>query len=176
MADRITVTIRVERGEDHAGIRQVNLDAFGRESEARLVEALRASEAFVPELSLVAVLGQRVVGHILFTRVRIVERDGSRPALALAPMAVLPELQRHGIGSALVWHGLTEARRLGHKVVVVVGHPDYYSRFGFEPAHARGIRAPFEVPQEAFRVLGLAQGALDGVAGEVEYPPPFKGL
>jgi putative acetyltransferase len=168
------LTIRPERPADQAAIRSVNEAAFGGPAEGALVDALRVTSAFIPELSLVAdddTAG--VVGHILFTRLRVVEGDVSRPALALAPMAVAPPRQRRGVGSALVRRGLAEAERLGHGLVIVLGHPDYYPRFGFRPARAFGIRSPFEAPDEAFLVLELRPGVLDGVRGVVEYPPEF---
>ena len=168
------ITIRPETAEDYAAIREVNLLAFGQEVEPRLVEALRRLPDFIPELSLVAVEAGQVVGHILFSPIVIETKDGSVPALTLAPLAVRPEFQNQGVGSALVRRGLEECERLGHRIVVVVGHPPYYPRFGFSPARARGLEAPFPVPDEAFLVLELVPGALDGVAGTVRYPPPFS--
>jgi len=165
--------IRPERLEDHQAVFEVNQRAFGRVNEARLVEALRRSPAFIPELSLVALDGPRVVGHILFTGITVNTPTASRQALALAPMAVHPAFQRSGIGSALVRQGLQGARDLGHRVVIVLGHPEYYPRFGFVPAEPLGIRPRFEVSREAFMVLGLPPDALRGFHGEVEYPPEF---
>jgi predicted N-acetyltransferase YhbS len=98
------------------------------------------------------------------------------PAVALAPMAVRPEFQNQGIGSRLVREGLEQCRKLGHKIVVVVGHPNYYPRFGFASARAKGLEAPFPVPDEAFMVKELEGGALDGTVGMVEYPPEFDGV
>jgi putative acetyltransferase len=167
-------TIRPETAEDYAAVHEVNALAFVREVEARLVEALRRMPDFIPELSLVAVEGGRVVGHILFSPLVIETKDGAFPALALAVLAVRPEFQRQGIGSALVRDGLERCRSLGHRIVVVIGHPEYYPRFGFSPARARGLEVPFPVPDEAFLALELVPGALDGVAGMVKYPPPFS--
>jgi len=167
------ITIRPETTEDYAAIREVNLVAFGGETEPRLVESLRQSADFIPELSLVAVESGEVVGHILFSPVVIETKDGAIPALALAPMSVRPELQNQGIGSELVRHGLEQCRSSGHRIVVVVGHPTYYPRFGFSPARARGLEAPFPVPDEAFLVLELVRSALDGVSGVVKYPSAF---
>jgi len=166
--------IRPERPEDREAVFDVNRLAFGQENEARLVDALRQSSAFIPELSLVALDGSDVLGHILFTRITVEGRSGTHDALALAPMAVLPPFQRQGIGSALVRRGLEEARGLGHRVVIVVGHPDYYPRFGFVPGRPLGILPPFEVPSEAFMVLELQPGALLGIQGVVKYPPEFN--
>ena len=169
--------IRAEQPADHPQVFRVVERAFGRTDEAHLVEALRRSPAFVPELSLVAVEGDEVVGHLLFTRIAV--RSGAErgeDALALAPLAVLPERQRSGIGSALVRRGLADARGLGHKAVIVVGHPSYYPRFGFTPGEPLGLRPPFVVSPGAFMVLGLVPDALAGVRGVVEYAPEFGRL
>ena len=123
-----------------------------------------------------------VVGHILFSPIDIVRDSGDvpavaqTPALALAPMAVRPEYQRQGIGSALVRLGLKACRRAGHRIVVVLGHAEYYPRFGFTPAGESGVRAPFEVPDEVFMVLSLVDGGLDDVAGVVRYSAAFSDL
>lgn len=168
------ITIRPERPEDREAVGRINRQAFGGDAEALLVEALRASPAFIPDLSLVALEGTEAVGHILFTRLTVRDAGVARPALALAPMAVLPALQNRGIGSALVRRGLEDARKLGHGVVILVGHPKYYPRFGFVQARPLGILPPFEVPDDAFLVLGLREGALEGFRGTVEYPPEFS--
>ncbi|MFZ2053831.1 MAG: N-acetyltransferase [Candidatus Aminicenantales bacterium] len=169
--------IQPEGPEDAAGIRKVNRLAFGGEAESFLVEEVRRSPGFIPELSLVAVRQARVVGHILFSRIMIVPYDRPDqpvPALALAPMAVHPDFQKQGIGSALARRGLEVCRELGHEIVVVVGHPAYYPRFGFAPARAMGLEAPFPVPDEAFLAMELMPGALSGVRGMVVYPPAFE--
>jgi putative acetyltransferase len=167
------ITVRPERIEDYTAIHEVHVLAFGREVEARLVESLRQSTNFTPELSLVAVKNGRVVGHILFSPVIIETQKGAISAMALAPMAVQPKLQNQGIGSELVRQGLKECQLLGLKVVVVVGHPTYYPRFGFSSARAKGLEAPFQVPDEAFMALELIPEALDGISGMVKYPPAF---
>ncbi|OGP56518.1 MAG: GNAT family N-acetyltransferase [Deltaproteobacteria bacterium RBG_13_52_11b] len=167
------MTIRPEREEDHAAIDEVNRGAFGRENEARLVENLRRSSTFIPELSLVAVKDVSVVGHLLFSPIAIQMGNSNLPALALAPVAVRPEYQNQGIGSQLVRHGLRQCRDLGHKVIVVVGHPEYYPRFGFSSARAKGLEAPFPVPDEAFLILELVPGTLEGIKGVVNYPSEF---
>jgi putative acetyltransferase len=166
--------IRSERPEDREAVFTVNRLAFGQENEARLVDALRKSSAFIPQLSFVALDDFHIVGHILFTRITIQGEDQADAALALAPMAVLPAFQKQGIGSALVRRGLEEARSLGHRVVIVVGHPDYYPRFGFVPARPLGILPPFEVPGEAFMVLELQPGTVLEIQGMVKYPPEFN--
>ena len=168
------ITIRPEATEDYAAIREVNTLAFGREVEARLVENLRRLPDFIPELSLVGIEAGQVVGHILFSPLVIETQEGAVPAVALATLAVRPEFQNQGIGSELVRVGLEKCRNLGHRIVVVIGHPKYYPRFGFSPARAQGLEVPFPVPDEAFLALELVPGALDGVAGMVKYPPPFE--
>jgi putative acetyltransferase len=167
------ITIRKETPADRAAIFEVNLRAFGQPAEATLVDALRRDGDFIPELSLVAEREGKVAGHILFPPITLESPAGSVPAVALAPMAVLPELQRRGIGSLLVKEGLAACRRLGHRIVIVVGHPEYYQRFGFVSARTRGIEAPFPVPDEAFMAIALAEGSLEGVHGTVRYPPAF---
>jgi putative acetyltransferase len=168
------VTLRTELPADHAGVRRVNELAFGQPGEADVVDALRAAGAAT--LSLVAVDGDRVVGHILFSPVTVASPSGDFTALGLAPMAVLPELHRRGVGSRLVRAGLDELRRAGHEVVVVLGHPGYYPRFGFERASARGIRWEHDAPDEAFLVLELRPGALRGRGGVVRYRPELDSV
>jgi len=166
------VIVREERPEDRAAVRRVNEQAFGRAAEADLVDALRAHGKAV--FSLVAVEGDQVIGHILFSPATI-ESDGKIfPALGLAPMAVLPERQKCGIGSLLVKTSLDECRRAGHECVVVLGHPEYYPRFGFAPASQYGIRCEYDVPDEVFMALELREGALQGRAGTAKYQPEFN--
>jgi len=169
--------LRSENKQDYADIYEVNKQAFeGRDNEPRLVEALRHSPDFIQELSLVAVEDDRVVGHILFSPITIETETGSIPAISLAPLAVLPECQKRGIGSELVRHGLKNCAIMGHRVVLVVGHPDYYPRFGFSSASAKGISYPFDAPDEAWMALELQPGAFDGVHGTAHYPPAFNNL
>ncbi len=167
------IAIQPEREEDYTAIHEINVLAFGRENEARLVKKIREAPDFIPELSLVAIKNGRVVGHILFSRVTIQSKTGSFLALALAPMAVHPEFQNQGIGTELVRQGLERCRNQGHKIVVVVGHPQYYPRFGFSAARAKGLEAQFPVPDEVFMVLEIVPGALRGSTGMVAYPPEF---
>ena len=164
------VAIRPERAGDEDAIRAVCSAAFGQPDEADLVDALRASDAWLPGLSLVAA-DDGVVGHVLFTRAMV----GSHPALGLAPLAVVPSRQRQGIGDALVRAGLQAARAMGERIVVVLGHPSYYPRFGFEPALPRGLTSVFARGDhaDAFMALALQPGALAGVTGAVAYAAPF---
>jgi len=137
---------------------------------------LRATPGLSPIVSLVAVVDEQVVGHILFTPIRVGQSPAVSTAMSLAPLAVLPAFQRTGVGDALVRAGLAECARLGQPVVVVVGHPEYYPRFGFRPARAAGLEAPFEVRDAAFMVWEGSPGALVGIRGMIEYPAAFNDL
>lgn len=150
-------------------MRTVNLEAFPTSEEADLVDALRRDSAWLADLSVV-VTNQRdsVIGFALLTRCHI---DG-QPALALAPCAVLPEYQRAGAGSAAIRFALESARAQGEDPVVVLGHPEYYPRFGFRRASDYGIHLGIEVPDEALMVLSL-QGSDDIASGQVKYAAPF---
>lgn len=166
------IEIRRERPEDKPGVREVNERAFGQPEEANLVDALR--ENFKAVLSLVAVDGHRVIGHILFSPVAI-EGDGeSVAAIGLAPMSVLPEFQRRGIGSRLVETGLSELKKSGHEIVIVLGHPEYYPRFGFAPASRYKIKSEYDVRDEVFMAMEMREGALANCAGIAKYQPEFN--
>ena len=164
--------IRSERKEDVVHIRAVNLAAFETALEADLVDALRAQAS--PFLSLVAADGDEaaIVGHILFTPVTLEDSRDLR-LMGLAPMAVLPAKQRQGVGSALVREGLAHCRSLHVDAVVVLGHADYYPRFGFAPASRFGIRSEYDVPDDVFMALELREGALQGRNGVIRYHPAF---
>lgn len=167
-------TIRREEDRDRASVYRVNEQAFARPGEARLVDALRIGAH--PTISLVAEQAGQVIGHIFFSPV-IIESDGSAStALGLAPLAVLPDWQRQGVGAQLVRAGLEECQRLGQNVVVVLGHPEYYPRFGFVPAARLGLRCEYPVPDEVFLVAELTPGALAGRRGLVKYGPEFQQL
>jgi putative acetyltransferase len=162
-------TTRPETPNDGAAIRHINLAAFPTAEEADLVDRLRTSEAWIEGLSIVTEDSEgNLVGHALLTRCHV---DGT-PALALAPCAVLPRVQGRGAGSAAIRAGLEGARTMGEKLVVVVGHAEYYPRFGFTPASTFGIRPSFEVPDEAMMALALDPDT-EVPKGVVEYPAPF---
>jgi putative acetyltransferase len=166
----MSISIRPEATADQDAIRHVNRLAFGQDEEARLVDGLRGG-SYV-RVSLVAEQAGQVVGHILFSDLPIITGAGTVPALALAPMAVLPERQNQCIGSALVQTGLEACRQQGHRIVVVLGHSHFYPRFGFSPKLAANLESPFS-GSDSFMALELVPGALDGVVGRVQYPPPF---
>jgi len=163
------IEIREETMTDQAAIREVNRLAFDRDDEACLVDALR--DGGYVRVSLVAEVEGEVVGHILFTDLPIDVEGEIVGALALAPMAVVPSHQGHGIGSMLIQEGLRACAEAGHRIVVVLGHPEFYPRFGFSTKRAEPLESPFS--GEAFMALELVPGALDGVEGKVRYPPPF---
>ena len=165
--------IRTEKRNDAEAIHEVNRLAFGQEDESLLIRRIRNSSCFIPDLSLVAEKDGKIVGHILFSSISIETKKGQIPALSLAPMAVLPAFQNQGIGSKLVREGLARSHRLGHKIIVVIGHPEYYPRFGFMSARTKGLEVSFPLPDEAFMVHELVPQALEGIQGTVKYPPEF---
>ena len=164
--------VRAETPEDRGSVRRVNELAFETAAEANLVDALR--EGGAAHVSLVAEEGGRVVGHILFSPVSIESAGGDWEATGLGPMAVLPERQGRGVGSALVREGLRECLRRGREVVFVLGHAEYYPRFGFRTAGPLGVTCEFPAPEEFFMVAELTPGALAGRAGLVRYRPEFR--
>ena len=169
----MSVTIRPETAADLDAIRHVNCLAFGQEDEAWLVRVLR--DGGYVRASLVAEKDGQVVGHLLFSDLPVVTKAGTVPALALAPLAVLPEHQNRGIGSALVRRGLEVCKEQGHRIVVVLGHSHFYPRFGFSAKLASALASPFG-GGDSWMAVELVPGALNGVAGRVQYPPPFGAL
>jgi len=169
------IVVRAERAGDAEAVRRVNELAFGAAAEADLVDALRANAQ--PQVSLVAVddAGE-VAGHIFFSPVTVEPEAVGLLLMGLGPMAVLPRLQKSGVGSRLVKEGLKECRRLGCAAVVVLGHPTYYPRFGFARASRLGLRCSYEVPDEVFMAMELEPGALGGRRGLVRYHPAFDGV
>jgi putative acetyltransferase len=166
------VIVRCEKTEDagdRSAIRSIHEAAFGRPDEAGLIDILRAEGAVLA--SLVAEREGRIVGHLLFSRMWIETSTGEVSAAALAPVAVEPEHQRRGIGARLIRYGLDLLRAGGERIVIVLGHPQYYSRFGFSPANARPLESPF--PADSYMAMELVPGSLDGIRGKVRYPAAF---
>lgn len=170
--------IRQETNADFDGVYEVVKKAFQNAAhtthdEQNLVVRLRNSTAFIPELSLVAVVNDKIVGHILFTKIKIQGDKNEYTSLELAPISILPEMQRKGIGGKLILEGHKIALGLGFNSVLLVGYPEYYPRFGYVPASRFGITAPFDVPDEAFMACELIATALSDTKGVVEYPNEF---
>ena len=176
----IDLQIRPEQPGDHAAVRTVVSAAFGSDAEADLVDRIRASVEYVPELALVAVLDGSIVGHVMISGAELRTRAGSRAIAMLSPLAVAPAKQGRGIGGALVRDATVRASRLGHPFVVLEGSPEYYGRFGFEPASRHGVSLPLPdwAPETAGQILPLdsfdAEALSDG--GRVVYPVAFDGL
>lgn len=164
--------VRAEKPENVEAVRKINVAAFGRSNEADLVDRLRG---IASTFSFVAVESEQIVGHIFFSPVEIEgECVDDLLMLGLAPVAVLPNYQRQGIGSLLIRYGLAECDRLGVKALVVLGDPEYYSRFGFTTAKEKKLGCEYTVPDEAFMVLELESRALEGCAGTVKYRSEFS--
>lgn len=163
--------IRTETPQDWHAVAEINELAFGKKAEAQLVAALR--ENGKATVSLVAVIEGKVVGHILFSPVTI---EGGKTAVALGPLAVHPNWQNQGIGGQLTKAGLAACQELGHVRLIVLGHPNYYPRFGFVPASRFGLRSEYKVSDEVFMAQELMAGAFDGCSGLVKYAPEFAGI
>lgn len=167
------MNIRQEQPADYGAVYQVVKEAFlhaehtdGEEQD--LVVRLRKSKSFIPELSLVAVEDEKIVGHILFTRAEV----NGKEVLALAPLSVLPEYQNRGIGKSLIKQGHAIAQKMGYKYSVVLGHENYYPKFGYVPASQYGICAPFDIADENFMAVCL-DGAAGKLNGTMEYEEAF---
>jgi putative acetyltransferase len=162
--------IRLEQPEDIAAVHAINQAAFESSLEGDLVDAVRAQAK--PIISVVADDDGSLVGHILFSPVSLTGHDELK-IMGLAPMAVVPAQQRRGIGSALVREGLERCRRLGYGAVVVLGHPEFYPRFGFVPASRFGVTSEYDVTDDVFMALELTRGVLDGKSGTIRYHAAF---
>lgn len=163
--------IRLERSGDADAIHEVHRAAFARPTEADLTRALRADEGWLPALSFVAERDGAVIGHVVCTRAHV----GAAPALGLGPIGVLPDRQLAGVGSALVHAVLGAADALGEPIVVLLGNPAYYHRFGFVPAANLGIRPPEPAWREHFQARPLTAYTPD-LRGEFAYAAPFRDL
>ena len=164
------VVIREREPADDEAIKRLNDEAFGGKTESELVEALRATDLTAVEL--VAVQGGEIVGHLLMSALSVFIDDEAIPSLSLAPMSVRPDRQNIGIGTALVEAALKLAMDREWQAVIVLGHPEFYPRFGFSAELAATLEAPFS--GDAFMALELVDGVLDGDDGLVVYPSPFK--
>jgi len=166
------IEIRPEEPGDIAAIHAINKNAFGQPTEADLVDLLRV--ACPDAVSLVAVEDGQVVGHIFFSPVTITAETGATQGMGVAPMAVVPERQRHGIGSRLVEAGLQILREQFCPFVIVLGHPEYYPRFGFVPDSQHGLTCQWEgVPDDVFMVLICDEAFMAGVSGVARYRAEF---
>jgi predicted N-acetyltransferase YhbS len=170
--------IRQENQSDHRAVfalieKAFKNEAFSDSKEQFLVERLRNSDAFIPELSLVAEIDNRVVGHILLTKIKIISEKHAFDSLALAPVTVLPDFQKLGIGGQLSRYAHKIAIELGYSSIILLGHKDYYPKFGYSRADKFGIELPFDVPAEHCMAIELIENGLKGVNGTVEYPKAF---
>ncbi|QGQ45157.1 GNAT family N-acetyltransferase [Metabacillus sediminilitoris] len=176
----MNITIRQEQIEDYEITERVVECAFARaehsdKKEHKLVSRIRKSTSFIPKLSLVAVDHDhnKIIGHLLLSKIKIRNDNGNAESLALAPVSVIPEYQNNGVGKLLIFEALKRAKDLAYNSIVVLGHPEYYPKFGFKKASLWGIEAPFEVPDEAYMAIELHENALNKVSGIVEYPSVF---
>jgi predicted N-acetyltransferase YhbS len=172
------VNIRQEKEKDFQEVFDLTKKAFANlevsdHTEQFLVEHLRLSKNFIPELSLVAEINGKIAGHILLTKINIIGKDKQTETLILAPVSVLPEYQKQGIGSKLILAAHAKAKELGYSSVILTGHADYYPRFGYKKLSGFGVSVPFEAPDECCLGVELEEGALSDAAGIVEFPPEF---
>jgi len=166
------IKIREERAEDHEVVREIIDKAFGQPEEGRIVDKIR--ESCEETISLVAVEGEKVVGHIFFSPALIKHNGKTIKGMGLAPMAVHPDYQNKGIGSLLVKDGIKRVRHTGCPFIIVLGHDKYYPRFGFEKASMYGIKPQWDgVPAEAFMVMILDKEKMAGVSGMATYRKEF---
>lgn len=165
--------VRAEQQHDQASVYSVNVAAFEREGEAKLVDVLR--EKAHPNISLVAEEDGAILGHIMFTPVTVTGHPDAK-IMGLGPVAVIPERQRSGIGTELVRVGLERCKELGFGAAIVLGHPTYYPRFGFVPASRFGLKCEFDVSDEVFMAIELSPGYLENISGTVKYHEAFRSL
>ena len=167
----MSIEIREECHDDIAAVHDLNRQAFGQDQESNIVDVLRANEAAL--LSLVATVDDRVVGHIMYSPAVV---GDNITGAALGPMAVLPEYQRQRIGSKLIKAGNRKLKDAGCPFIVVVGHADYYPRFGFRPASKHRIKCEWDVPDNAFMLLVLDQAKMESVSGLAKYRHEFSSI
>lgn len=169
--------LRTETEQDFAGVYELNYLAFGqRKDESELVERIRRSPEFIPELSIVAAIENEIAGHILLSKAVIVSEDKHLEVIVLAPIAVKPNYQKQGIGGKLIEEGIRRTRALGYGLILLIGHPSYYPRYGFQPTRPFGLELnQFEVPDDVFMVYEVEAGSLKEIQGELKYPQAFFG-
>jgi predicted N-acetyltransferase YhbS len=173
------INIRQETPDDYDRVIELTQEAFetleiSDHTEGQLVEKLRKAPTFIPELSLVAALDGQLVGHILFTPLKIESEQETFESLVLGPVSVLPEFQKQGIGSQLILAGHKKAKELGFQSVILIGHQEYYPRFGYKRASTSGIKTQIPLPSDdVFMAVELTEGALSKVSGMVVFPPEF---
>ena len=173
------IIIRQETPDDYAKVIELTEKAFetmefSDQKEGQLVEKLRKATTFIPELSLVAELKNQLVGHILFTPLVIDNGQLQFQSLVLGPVSVLPEFQKQGIGGQLIVAGHQKARELGFESVILIGHPEYYPRFGYKTASGFGLKVSMELPSDdVFMAVELTENALSEISGMVVFPPEF---
>jgi len=172
------VVIRREEDDDYSAVNNVLTSAFesneeGQVEEAALVKRLRKDSSFKPEFSLVAILNEELIGHVLLTDIDIVLDKITFKSLALAPVSVLPKYQRKGVGSKLILAAHDQAIKSNYKSICLIGHSDYYPRFGYHPASQYGIKFPFDAPDENCMAVELVKNSLDDVSGMIKYPEVF---
>ena len=172
--------IRPEQKQEFKKIQDLVINAFSNaefsdQQEYLLVKRIRESDAYIPELSLVATdSDDQPIGHLLLSKVTIVHEDQSVESLALAPVSVATDYQKKGIGSRLIREALSRAKEMGYQSVIVLGHEHYYPKFGFKPASSWNIRAPFDVPDNVFMATELTENGLNDVQGVVHYSEAFS--
>jgi len=167
------ISIRSETKDDFNIITQINDLAFGGKNESEFIINLRNTKYYVAKLSLVALVDDRILGHILFYPITIESINNTFPTIAFAPMAVHPDYQQKGIGTKLLADGLQRCKDMLFDSVIVLGHSDYYPRFGFKPASRWNISTDFDVPDEVFMALELEKNSLAGKSGKVVYPKEY---
>ncbi|OKP83683.1 GCN5 family acetyltransferase [Paenibacillus sp. P32E] len=168
--------IRSEQLNDYGEVFKLNYLAFGnRDDESKLIESIRLSDGFIPELSLVAEENDQIVGHALFSKAEIVDQEHCHEVIVLGPIAVLPSNQKTGIGGKLIQEGLKRCEALGYEFVFLIGHPSYYPKFGFKPARNFEFELKqFDVPDDVFMVFELTEGKIKTtIKGELKYPKSF---
>lgn len=170
--------LRPETKKEHRRIRQLVQEAFdpmpfSTGKEWQLVEAIRSSRGYVPELALVAEFDGQIIGHLMVSEVIIHRKSHKIPALILSPVSVLPQYQRQGVGQVLCQKAVEEACKTDYPVMIVIGDPNYYKRFGFRPAVPEGVYLPFGFEEEYLQMMPLQDGALEKVSGAIQFPSWF---